>query len=116
MNARYQESALLSRCAAVAQGDKQPTKDRREANVLRLAALALGCGENRVIEFNNLVKASDQYFAAHPDEKMETQEVHVEVNSASTRLIWLAASKQNQSHHRFKGAPTPTDGKRFLRG
>lgn len=73
MNARDVESALLTRCAAVARDVAQPAQDQREANVFRLAAMVVQSRFPR--ESKSLMRASDQYFAVHPNEKLAPAEV-----------------------------------------
>lgn len=73
MNARDVESALLARCAAVARDVAQSARDQREANVFRLAAMVV---QSRLPdESRNLMRASEQYFAAHPDDKVAAEDV-----------------------------------------
>ena len=73
MTAREIESALLGRCAAVAQERAPSARDQREANVFRLAAMVVQSrfpGESAC-----LIKASEQYFDAHPGERLAPAEV-----------------------------------------
>lgn len=73
MTARDNESALLARCSAVARELAQSAQDQREANVFRLAAMVVQSrfpGESKC-----LMRASEQYFAAHPDERLAPAEV-----------------------------------------
>jgi hypothetical protein len=73
MNARDVESALLARCAAAARDVSQSAQDQREANVFRLAAMVV---QSRLpYESSNLMRASDQYFAVHPNERVAPEEV-----------------------------------------
>lgn len=73
MNSRDLESALLSRCAAVARQASAQARDQREANVFRLAAMVV---QSRFPgESNRLMRASDQYFEAHPTERLPPQAV-----------------------------------------
>jgi len=73
MNVRDIESALLARCAAVARDVAQSARDQREANVFRLAAMVV---QSRLpSESNNLMRASERYFAAHPDERLAPADV-----------------------------------------
>jgi len=73
MNARDLESALLARCAAVAREAGRPAQDQREANVFRLAAMVLQSRFPR--ESGSMMRASESYFAAHPDERLAAAEV-----------------------------------------
>lgn len=73
MNARDLESALLSRCAAVAREATQAAQDQREANVFRVAAMVVQSRFPR--ESESLMRASEQYFAVHPNERLAPAEV-----------------------------------------
>jgi uncharacterized protein YmfQ (DUF2313 family) len=74
MNARELEAALLARCAAVAREVGQAAaQDRREANVFRLAAMLVQSRFPRAS--GSLLRASERYFAVHPDEKLAAAEV-----------------------------------------
>jgi hypothetical protein len=73
MNARDLESALLTRCAAVAREVAPTAQDQREANVFRLAAMVVQSRFHR--ESENLMRVSEQYFATHPNEKLAPVEV-----------------------------------------
>lgn len=79
MTARDVESALLTRCAAVARGVAPTAQDQREANVFRLAAMVVQSRFPR--ESNSLMLASEQYFAAHPNERL--------VSGAVVRNGWV---------------------------
>lgn len=73
MTARDNESALLARCSTAARELAQSAQDQREANVFRLAAMVVQSrfpGESKC-----LMRASEQYFAAHPDERLAPAEV-----------------------------------------
>lgn len=73
MTARDNESALLARCSVVAREAAQSAQDQREANVFRLAAMVV---QSRFpSESTSLMRASDQYFAAHPNEKLAPADV-----------------------------------------
>jgi hypothetical protein len=73
MSAREVESALLARCADVARAVAPMAGDQREANVFRLAAMVV---QSRFPgESENLMQASERYFAAHPEEKLAPAEV-----------------------------------------
>jgi hypothetical protein len=74
MSPREAESDLLDRCAAAARG--QPTafaRDRREANVFRVAAMIVRGGFPS--ESAQLMDASARYFGAHPSDRVSAEEV-----------------------------------------
>lgn len=73
MTARDAEFELLSRCAAVARKTALTARDQREANVFRLAAMVVQSRYPR--ESESLMRASEHYFAAHPDERLAPVEV-----------------------------------------
>lgn len=73
MTARELESALLARCSDVAQGRAQSAQDQREANVFRLAAIVMRSRFPGESSF--LMRASEQYFASHPDERLPPEDV-----------------------------------------
>lgn len=73
MNTRDAESALLTRCAAVAREVAQPAQDQCEANVFRLAAMVIQSRFPR--ESKSLMRASEQYFAVHPNERLAPADV-----------------------------------------
>lgn len=73
MAARDTESVLLARCSVVAREAEQSAQDQREANVFRLAAMVV---QSRFpSESMCLMRASDRYFALHPDEKLAPADV-----------------------------------------
>ena len=73
MTARDAESALLARCFAVAREVAQSAQDQREANVFRLAAMVV---QSRFpSESMCLMRASERYFASHPNEKLAPADV-----------------------------------------
>ena len=73
MTAQDAESALLARCAAVAQEAAQSAQDQREANVFRLAAMVV---QSRFpSESVCLMKASERYFDLHPNERLAPADV-----------------------------------------
>jgi len=73
MTVRDDESALLARCSAVAREVAQSAQDQREANVFRLAAMVV---QSRFPdESKRLMQASEQYFIAHPSERLAPAEV-----------------------------------------
>jgi hypothetical protein len=73
MTARDAESALLARCSLVAREAAQSAQDQREANVFRLAAMVVRS------RFPNesmcLMRASERYFASHPNERLAPADV-----------------------------------------
>lgn len=73
MNSRDVEAALLSRCADVARESVRTAGDQREANVFRLAAMVVQSRFPR--ESQRLMRVSEQYFAAHPNERLAAAEV-----------------------------------------
>ena len=73
MTARDVEAVLIARCAAVAREDSPPVQNQREANVLRLAAMVVRSQFPR--ESNNLMMASEHYFAMHPNESLPASTV-----------------------------------------
>lgn len=73
MNSRDAEAALLARCVAVARDGAQAPRDQQEANVFDLAAMVLG--SRFPSESVGLMRASERYFDAHPDEKLAASEV-----------------------------------------
>ena len=73
MTARELEAALLTRCAAVAREVAPAAQDQREANVFQLAATVIRSRFPR--ESTHLMQASEQYFAAHPDERLAPGDV-----------------------------------------
>jgi hypothetical protein len=73
MTAREMESTLLARCSAVARDVEPSAQNQREANVFRLAAMVV---QSRFPhESASLMRASKQYFAAHPDERLAPSDV-----------------------------------------
>lgn len=73
MTAREAESALLARCTAVARKAEHSAYDQREANVFRLAAMVVRSQFPN--ESDSLMQASEQYFASHPNEKLDPADV-----------------------------------------
>ncbi len=81
VTAREVESALLARCAAVAREIAPTAQDQREANVFRLAAMVV---QSRFpCESRRLMRASEQYFATHPDEGLAPADV--------VRIGWVSS-------------------------
>ena len=68
MTARDVEAVLLTRCAAVAREAAPAAQDQREANVFRLASMVVRSQFPR--ESDRLRLASEQYFAAHPNDSL----------------------------------------------
>jgi len=67
------ESALLTRCAAAAQGIVSSAQDQREANVFGLASRVI---QSRFpCESTCLKQAGERYFASHPNERLASAEV-----------------------------------------
>mgnify|MGYP000885031106 CR=1 FL=1 len=73
ITAREREAWMLERCVAAAQGMVDTASDRREANVFRVASMIVRPRFPRQAE--SLLQASDRYFAAHPGDKLGTQDV-----------------------------------------
>ncbi|QEZ48754.1 hypothetical protein [Cupriavidus oxalaticus] len=73
MRSRDVEAALLSRCATVARERTGSALDQREANVFRLAAMVVQSSFPR--EAARLMQASEDYFAAHPSERLPAHDV-----------------------------------------
>lgn len=73
MTARELEASLLDRCAVAARGAVHAAQDQREANVFQLAAALVRSQFPQ--ESNSLLKASDQYFATNPSQRMATGDV-----------------------------------------
>ncbi|MBY0242547.1 MAG: hypothetical protein K2X55_24865 [Burkholderiaceae bacterium] len=73
MSSRDVEAALLSRCADVAQERVLAAGDQREANVFRLAAMVVQSRFPR--QSQRLMRVSEQYFVAHPNERLPAAEV-----------------------------------------
>lgn len=74
MDARGAESDLLERCAAAARNQPAAVaRDRREANVFRVAAMIVrGDFPN---ESARLMDASDRYFSNHPSDRVSAEDV-----------------------------------------
>ena len=73
MIARDIEAALMIRCIDVARDVTPLVQDQREANVFQLAAKVIRSRFPN--EATGLMRASDAYFAAHPDERLTAVEV-----------------------------------------
>jgi hypothetical protein len=73
MTARELETVLLTRCAVAAREAATTAQDQREANVFQLAAMVLRSRFPH--ESASLMRASEQYFAAHPDQQLAPADV-----------------------------------------
>lgn len=73
MTARELEAALLTRCTVAAREVAPAAQDQREANVFQLAGRVVRSNFPR--EATSLMRASEQYFAAHPNERLAAGEV-----------------------------------------
>lgn len=73
MTSRDLESTLLSRCTKVAREDAEAAQDQREANVFRLAAMLVQT--QFPDEAKCLSRASECYFALHPNQQLPSGEV-----------------------------------------
>jgi hypothetical protein len=73
MTARELEALLLARCTVAAREDAPKAEDQREANVFQLAASVVRSRFPR--ESASLLRASEQYFATHPDERLASSDV-----------------------------------------
>lgn len=73
MTARELEAALLTRCAVAAREVAPTAQDQREANVFQLAAMVVRSRFPR--ESTSLMRASEQYFATHPSERLAPGDV-----------------------------------------
>ena len=83
--ARKAEADLIAYCARVAQGATAAVKDRREANVLAVAARVLG--RRFPAEVAHLDAVSEGYLSAHEDERLSAAAaVH---NGWIVSLPWL---------------------------
>lgn len=72
-NARDAEATLLDRCHAAARDEAQSAQNQREANVFHLSAMVLR--SRFPSESMRLMRLSEEYFASHPDEKLQPQDV-----------------------------------------
>lgn len=73
MTARDVESALLARCALAAREVAQTARDQCEANVFRLASMVV---QSRFPdESQALLRAAEQYFALHPNDRLAPADV-----------------------------------------
>lgn len=73
MTARDIEAALLARCTAIATDAALTAQDQREANVFQTAAMLVRSqfpGQSK-----QLMRASEQYFARYPHERLAPVEV-----------------------------------------
>jgi len=72
-SARELERALLVRCVGVAGNVSHSAQNQIEANVLRLAAMVIR--HDFPSEYQSLMRASNQLFELHSDEKLSGSEV-----------------------------------------
>lgn len=72
-SSRELEASLVERCSNVARGLPSPARDEREANVYRLAAMVVG--QRHRAEARRLLRASEDYFADHPAQRLQASEV-----------------------------------------
>ena len=73
MTARELEAALLSRCTIAAREGAPSAQNQREANVFQLAAMVVR--SQFPVESTRLTRASEQYFATHPNERLAPGDV-----------------------------------------
>jgi hypothetical protein len=73
MTARELEAALLSRCAVAERAADPMAQDQHDANVFQLAAMVVRSRFPR--ESASLMRASEQYFATHPNERLAAGDV-----------------------------------------
>lgn len=73
MVAREAEAALLARCTVVVREAAQSAQDQCEANVFRVAAMVIRSRFPR--ESMCLLRASERYFAVHPNERLAAADV-----------------------------------------
>ncbi len=73
MNAREIEDHMLNRCMAVARNVPTVANDQQEANVFRVAGMVMRSSFPPAAA--NLMRASDNYFLAHPGDKLHAAEV-----------------------------------------
>ncbi len=95
LGARDAEAALLDRCRAAARGEVRAAQNQREANVFCLSAMVLR--PRFPSESMCLMRLSEEYFASHPDEKLQSQDV--------VRRGWVAnlPRLRDMLSHRLKG-------------
>jgi len=79
--AREAEAELIAYCARVARGAAVTVKDRREANVLAVAARVLS--RRFPAEIAHLDAVSESYLRAHEDERLSA--------SATVRNGWIVS-------------------------
>jgi len=73
MTAREIEANLLTRCTIAAREDQPAALDQREANVFQVAASVVR--SRFPSESASLLRASERYFALHPDERLASGDV-----------------------------------------
>jgi prevent-host-death family protein len=71
--ARDVEFKMITRCAAVARDTTQTAENQSEANVFRLAAMVIRSRFTH--ESESLMRASEEYFATHPNEQLDPGDV-----------------------------------------
>ncbi len=81
MTSRELEAALLTRCTVVARQGTPTAFDQREANVFQLAASVVR--SRFPLESTRLIRASEQYFATHPAERLAASDI--------VRMGWIAS-------------------------
>jgi len=81
VTARQTEAELIAYCAQVARGATVAVKDRREANVLAIAARVLG--RRFPSEIAHLDAVSERYLRAHEDERVSA--------AATVRNGWIVS-------------------------
>lgn len=73
ISAREAEDNSLASCAAAAQGLTEVARDRKEANVFRIAGMVV---QSRFpSEAVRLMQASEKYFQRHPYDKLPAADV-----------------------------------------
>jgi hypothetical protein len=75
---------LLVRCCEAAEDPKAIAQDQREAHVFRMAAIAVR--SRFPAQSVCLIKASERYFAEHPDERLDPATV--------ARMAWAPSLPQ----------------------
>ena len=73
MTARELEAELLSRCTIAAREAEPSANNQREANVFQLAAMVVR--SQFPVESTRLMRASERYFATHPNERLAPGDV-----------------------------------------
>ena len=73
MNARELEDQMLTRCMSVARNAWMVADNQREANIFRIAGMVVQSRFPR--EATNLIQTSENYFLAHPTDKLHASDV-----------------------------------------